>query len=103
LSDEPEAAWGLPLDRGVVAYVRCLQAAGVETFESCEGGEGHCYPEPTVPFHGGRHEGWKALTVVQEVGYRVLALRRIWPVKDGEPTGPYWEIVFRQQGPAESD
>jgi hypothetical protein len=76
LSDEPEAAWGLPLDRGVVAYVRS---------------------------HGGRHEGWKALTVVQEVGYRVLALRRIWPVNDGEPTGPYWEIVFRQQGPAESD
>ncbi len=29
--------------------VEVLRAAGVETFESCEGGAGHSYPEPTVP------------------------------------------------------
>jgi hypothetical protein len=30
----------------------------------------------------------------------VVALRRIWPVIEGEPTGPSWEMTFSRQGPA---
>jgi hypothetical protein len=41
-----------PLDPGIAPAVLVLRDAGVETFESCEGGEGHSYPEPTVRFHG---------------------------------------------------
>jgi hypothetical protein len=52
-----------PLDPGIAAAVVALSAAGVETFESCEGGSGHAYPEPTVRFHGDRAEGLRALAV----------------------------------------
>ncbi len=83
-----------PLDTGIEPMVLALQSAGVETFESCEGGVGHAYPEPTVRFHGNRSEGFKALAAVQSCGIRVSALRRIWTIDDGEPTGPYWEMTF---------
>jgi hypothetical protein len=36
------------LDDGIKLYVATLRSAGIETFESCEGGPGHCYAEPTV-------------------------------------------------------
>lgn len=87
-------AYDPPLDAGIRRAVEVLQSAGVETFESCEGGEGHAYPEPTVRFHGDAFEGFRALAVALRAGLHVLALRRAWPVIDYEPTGPWWEIVF---------
>lgn len=48
--------------------VNVLTSAGIETFESCEGGAGHAYPEPTVRFHGHRAEGFRALAVALEYG-----------------------------------
>lgn len=83
-----------PLDRGIAAYVAALRDGGIDTFESCEGGRGHAYPEPTVRFHGGKAEGWKALNVALERGLPVAELRRTWPIVDGEPTGPWWELTF---------
>jgi hypothetical protein len=83
------------LDPGIRDAVGQLRAAGVETFESCEGGEGHAYPEPTVRFHGDRSEGFRALAAVMgKYDLQVVALRRVWQVSDGEPAGPYWEIAF---------
>lgn len=84
----------MTLDAGIAAYVEALLAEGVETFESCEGGPGHAYAEPTIRFHGGRSEGFRAFAVAGQKGLPVSALRRTWPVQDGEPTGPYWEITF---------
>jgi hypothetical protein len=49
-----------PLDEGIAPMVAALAEAGIETFESCEGGLDHAYPEPTVRFHGGRAEGFRA-------------------------------------------
>lgn len=83
-----------PLDKGIEKAVHVLVAAGIETFESCEGGEGHSYPEPTVRFYGGKGEGFRALSVALKAGLQVGDLRRVWPVIDGEPTGPWWEITF---------
>ena len=51
------------LDAGIAPYVLLLRGAGVETFESCEGGQGHAYPQPTIRFHGDRSEGLRALAV----------------------------------------
>jgi hypothetical protein len=85
----------MPLDAGIVWAVRVLRDAGIETFESCEGGPGHGLPEPTVRFHGERSEGWKAFAAATENGLPVLAVRRAWPIVDGEPTGPWWEMTFR--------
>jgi len=86
-----------PLDPGIKDYVETLAAAGVETFESCEGGEGHSMPEPTVRFHGQRDEGFRALAIALQRGFPVADLRRYWPIIDGEPTGPYWELTFAQR------
>jgi len=83
-----------PLDPGIAAAVGILQSGGIETFESCQGGDGHAYPEPTVRFYGDRAEGFRALTIATRAGLPVSALRRTWPVLDGEPTGPWWEMTF---------
>ncbi len=82
------------LDAGIREAVLVLRAAGVETFESCEGSEGHAFLEPTVRFHGQRAEGFRALSVALSAGLRVSELRRVWPVLDGEPTGPCWELTL---------
>lgn len=82
------------LDAGIRGPVEILCAAGIETFESCEGGAGHTYPEPTIRFYGDRSEGFKALAIALQNNLPVSRIRRIWNINDGEPTGPYWEIVF---------
>jgi hypothetical protein len=85
------------LDPGIAPYVETLQAAGIATFESCEGGRGHAFPEPTIRFCGKLPEGFRALAVALEHGFPVKAIRRYWRVIDGEPDGPDWEIVFRRK------
>lgn len=89
-----ESDFSPPLDEGIRAIVECLSAANVETFESCQGGVGHAYPEPTVRFHGDRPEGYRALGIALCAGFRVSELRRVWPLLDGELTGPHWEITL---------
>lgn len=83
-----------PLDAGIRRAVEILVKAGVETFESCEGGEGHSYSEPTIRFHGDRSEGFRVLALVLQNNLPVSTLRRAWNLNNGEPTGPIWEIVF---------
>ena len=85
-----------PLDNGIKRTVELLRQAGIETYESCEGGEGHAYPEPTIRFHGEPSEGFRALALLLENNLPVSALKRIWVVNDKEPTGPEWEVVFWQ-------
>lgn len=86
------------LDPGIARYVRVLRDTGIETFESCEGGEGHAFPEPTIRFHGDKATGLEALAVAQRADLPVAELRRTWPVLDGEPTGPWWELTFSRLG-----
>lgn len=87
---------GLPLDAGVARFVRILAGNGVEVFESCQGGPGHCSAEPFVKFHGGPAAGPHALSVAMTFGLPVVELRRVWSLQDGEPTGPSWEMTFRE-------
>jgi hypothetical protein len=88
--------WLPELDPGIAPYVDVLRAAGVETFESCEGGEGHAFPQPTIRFAGGHEEGFRALAVALRHGFPVKTIRRYWTVRDGEPHGPDWEMTFRR-------
>jgi hypothetical protein len=89
-----EGSLDMPLDPAIADAVRILHGGGIETFESCQGGDGHTYPEPTVRFHGERADGYRALGIAVQGGLRVAYLRRIWSMNDGEPTGPWWELVF---------
>lgn len=89
-----EAVIDSVVDSGIAPFVRVLRDAGVETFESCQGGTDHAFPEPTVRFHGDQGVGLEALAAAQRAGLPVAELRRTWPVLDGEPTGPWWELTF---------
>jgi hypothetical protein len=62
------------LDPGIRSAVEILQDAGIETFESCQGGDGHAYPEPTIRFHGHTSEGFRAYAVAVANGVDVTAL-----------------------------
>ena len=88
----PELA--LKLDDGIRETVIAMQQAGIETFESCQGGDGHAYFEPTVRFHGDQTEGYRAVAAAMRAGLGVFELKRVWPVRDGELTGPWWEMTF---------
>jgi len=86
-----------PLDPGIREAVLVLREDGVETFESCQGGPGHSFPVPTIRFHGGQADGFRALGLALQSGLRVCDLRRVWSVIDGEPVGPDWELTFYPQ------
>jgi hypothetical protein len=83
-----------PLDEGIREIVLTLLANGVETFESCEGGRGHSFPEPTVRFEGSSAEGLRALSIALENGLPVSELRRSWGIVDGVIHGPWWVMTF---------
>lgn len=91
--DGPEE-FSPPLDIGIETFVKVLRSSGIETFESCEGGEGHTYPVPTVRFHGDNAEGLRALSTALAAQLPVAELRRVWSILDREPTGPWWELTF---------
>ena len=83
-----------PLDKGIEREVLILAEGGIETYESCEGGPGHSYPEPAVRFYGERSEGFKALAIALQNDFKPSHLRRFWNIIDGEPVGPDWEMTF---------
>jgi hypothetical protein len=86
--------WDLPLDRDISYAVKVLRDGGVETFESCEGGPGHAFLQPTIRFHGNQSAGLLAVSVAMAHGLPVDSLRRFWRLMDGELEGPYWELTF---------
>jgi hypothetical protein len=89
------AEWLSSLDEGIARFVDVLDAAGIETFESCQGGDGHAFDIPTVRFYGERGEGFRALAAALQAQLPVMDLRRYWQIQDGEPVGPHWELTFR--------
>lgn len=82
------------LDPKIAHIVHVLRAGGVETYESCQGGEGHSYPEPTVRFFGQYDEGFRAYAWAKQHGLPVCDLRRCWIDQGGELVGPHWEMTF---------
>lgn len=89
-----ETEW--KLDPGIRDAVLILRGGGIETFESCDGGGGHSFLEPTVRFHGDSWAGYKAFAVAMENGLPVNELRRVYAAQDAQLSGPWWELTFRQ-------
>ena len=82
------------LDEKIAPYVQLLRKHGVETYESCQGGEGHHFLEPTIQFHGMQCEGYRAVSIALMHGLPVKTLRRFWRVIEKELEGPTWEMTF---------
>ena len=83
-----------PLDPGIAHAVLVLRAGGVETYESCQGGEDHAYPYPCVRFFGTDAGGWRALSVALTQELPVYELAQVWGVENDHPVGPTWELRF---------
>jgi hypothetical protein len=99
---EPPAGDNAPnafagLDKGIEGYVRTLWENGIETYQSCQGGNGHSFPEPTVQFTGGSAAGYRAFAIAKAFGLPVQAVRKHWQIIDGEMVGPEWEMTFTRR------
>lgn len=90
-TEEPEITG---LDPYIAPIVQALRAYRIATYESCDGGPGHSYGEPTVAFRGSFAEGFRALSVAFALDLPVRDLRRVWKVIRGEPGAPVWEMTF---------
>jgi hypothetical protein len=84
------------IDKGIAHEVKVLWDNGIDTTESCQGGQGHPCPEPIVRFAGDVAEGFKALAIAFHNGLDVRYLRRVWRIEDGQPIGPEWEMTFHR-------
>jgi len=93
-------ATDLDLDPGIRQAVLVLRSADVETFESCEGGAGHAFPDPTIKFHGGAWAGYRAFAVVMEYGLPVLRMQQVHGIPNGQLEGPWWEVSVSHHGHA---
>jgi hypothetical protein len=84
----------MELDFGIRDAVLALRAAGIETFESCEGGKGHAFPDPTIKFQGGPWAGYRAFAAAMERGLPVLRIQQVYGVSGNHLEGPWWEMIF---------
>lgn len=82
------------LDLGIRHFVLILRSQGIETCQSCQGGPGHSFLEPTIEFYGEQAEGPRAVAATITYGLPVANLRREWSVRNGEIHGPIWSITF---------
>lgn len=85
------------VDLRIVRAVKVLKDAEFTTIESCEGGEGHAYPEPTIKFAGSRATGWRALGELLTFGLPLNHIGQMWSMTDGHPKGPNWIVTFSKK------
>lgn len=76
--------WTAPegLDPLIAPVVQILNEHGFKTFESCQGGEGHCYPEPTVRFFGAEFDLIRAYEICRHYGFNAHEVKRVYRKTD---------------------
>ena len=84
-----------PLAAGIHNAVLIMRRAGIEPFESHQGGPGHASDMPTIKFRGNALAGYKAL---MDNGFAVWRVKHVWEVANGQLEGPWWEIVLHSTG-----
>ena len=86
------------LDPKISFPVRILHEHGIDTYESCQGGEGHCFKYPVIRFNGDKTEGYKAFDILAKHGFVVHHLQRCWTVTNNEIGAPYWQLELAETG-----
>lgn len=94
------------IDPLIEPAVKILTEHGFKTFESCQGGEGHCFPEPTVRFSGNEYDLLRAFEICQFHLLPVYEARRVFrkeifydyndKEKSPTPIGEAWESPFNE-------
>lgn len=100
----PEAFYR-ELDPGIRFAVRVLHAAGFETCQSCEGGDGHAYPAPTIEMPGRAIDatGLAALATLADYALAVAEVSIVWNVATWLPYEKLWRIVFEEAHPERAE
>ena len=93
------------LDPGIRFAVRVLHAAGFETCQSCQGGKGHAYFEPTVDMVSlaDDADGFGGVAALRQFGLPVCGLAIYWPITNGYPYEKLWRITFSRPMPERAD
>jgi hypothetical protein len=93
------------IDPLILPAVQILNEHGFKTFESCQGGEGHAFYEPTIRFEGDETDLIRACEICRLYGLIVSEGRRIFrkaPVyrDDNTPNvhliGETWDKPFNE-------
>ncbi|MES2373778.1 MAG: hypothetical protein V4557_14455 [Bacteroidota bacterium] len=95
------------IDEQIRPVVEVLTRHGFKTFESCQGGEGHFFNEPTVRFWGTENDLLKAYEICQCYKIAVFEARRVYGKEDvyvnqgigkenENPIGQAWGIPFNE-------
>ncbi len=84
------------IDKGIRFAVRVLNAKGIDTQQSCQGGKGHAYNQPSVdiPATDDDAKGFAALSALRDYGLPVQEVSIIWPVSGSLPTEKFWRVTF---------
>lgn len=88
MTDGPDA-----LDDGIIKVVRVLRKAGIDTFNSCQGGPGCRFDRSVVWFNGDIDEGFRAEKILMDAGFKVYQIAHFWHTRQNMKC-PYWEISF---------
>lgn len=89
------------VDEKIRAVVVLLNRHGFKTFESCQGGEGHCFKYPTVRFEGSEFDLIKAHNICEVNNLNVMEGKRVYrktPLynDEGVSIGEAWETPFNE-------
>lgn len=93
------------IDKGIRPAVAILNNHGFTTFESCEGGNGHCFTEPTVRFYGSEFDLLRAYDICRSYGLNVYEAKRVFikedvyrgdESKNAMPIGIAWANPFNE-------
>ena len=93
------------IDELILPAVEILNKHGFKTFASCQGGEGHCFFEPTVRFEGDEFELIRAYDICTIYGLMVSEVRRVFRktplyINDNTPNirqiGETWDKPFNE-------
>lgn len=96
--------WYSGLDPGIRFAVRVLHAQGIETGQSCEGGEGHAYDRPTIDLLGySPGVGFAAFAALTAYGLRVRDIAVLWSADKDLLGENFWRITLWQAWPERSE
>ena len=93
------------IDEKILPAVRILNEHGFKTFESCEGGEGHVFNQPTIRFEGSEFDLIRAFEICQLYRLPVYEVKRVYRktaiYKDEDSLHPHllgevWETPFNE-------
>jgi len=93
------------LDAGIRLAVRVIHAAGIDTCQSCQGGEGHAYDQPSIDLCASGHDarGFAVLSALTDYGLDVAELQLVWNVKNGLPYEQLWRVTLVRAYPERAE